>query len=94
MIVGGGRVSAHVDDISPLRCHPDGSAHYSWLPVLRHNLAGMLADAGRRAKGVHGHQRCNLTCETVWVDDEGISSLVQAAGSSGEAAPPSPRDEP
>ena len=82
VIVGGGRVSAHVDDVSPLRCNPDGSAHYSWLPVIRHNVAGMVADVGRRVRGVHGQERCNLTCETVWVDDEGIAGLVAAAGSS------------
>ena len=81
VIVGGGRLSAHIDYVSPLRCAPDGSARYSWLPVLRHNLAGMLADLGRRVQGSHGHQRCNLTCEAVWVDEEGISGLVHAASS-------------
>ena len=82
VVIGDGRVSAHVDDISPLRCNPDGSAHYSWVPVLRHNVAGLLADLGRRLEGSHGSQRCNLECEAVWVDDEGISDLVRAAGSS------------
>ena len=81
VIVGGGRISAHLDDVSPLRCNPDGSAHYSWVPVVRHNIAGMLADAGRRSRGLHGQERCNLECETVWVDDQGIAGLVAAAGS-------------
>jgi len=79
VLLSGGRISAHLDDISPLRCNPDGSAHYSWLPVIRHNAAGLVAELGRRLHGVHGQQRCNLVCETVWVDDEGISELVAAA---------------
>ena len=94
VIVGGGRVSAHIDDVSPLRCAPDGSARYSWLPVLRHNLAGMLADVGRRVQGSHGHQRCNLTCESVWVDEEGISGLVEAAGSRPSGAAACHQDQP
>ncbi len=81
VIVGGGRISAHVDDVSPLRCASDGSARYSWVPVVRHNIAGMAADAGRRVRGLHGQERCNLECETVWVDDEGIAGLIAAAGS-------------
>ena len=85
VLVGGGRVSAHVDDVSPLRCEPDGSSRYSWVPVLRHNVAGMAADFGRRLHGVHGQQRCNLVCETVWVDGEGIAELVASAGSSPSA---------
>lgn len=78
VIVDGVRVSAHVDDVSPLRCRLDGSAHYSWVPVLRHNLAGLIADVGRRLQGSSGDQRCNLECESVWVDEEGISGLVDA----------------
>jgi len=94
VIIGKGQVSAHVDDISPLRGNADGSAHYSWVPVLRHNLAGMLADLGRRAQGTHGHQRCNLTCEAVWVDDEGIADLIRAAGSSSAAPTDGAADQP
>lgn len=90
VLVGGGRVSAHVDDVCPLRCDPDGSASYSWLPVIRHNVAGMVADLGRRLRGVHGQERCNLECEAVWVDDEGIADLVTAAGGSPPAAAPKP----
>ncbi|MEO5678422.1 MAG: hypothetical protein ABIS47_02030 [Acidimicrobiales bacterium] len=81
VIFDGDQVSAHVDDISPLRRRPDGSARYSWVPVLRHNVVGMLADLGRRLRGTHGQERCNLTCETVWVDHDGIAGLVEAAGS-------------
>ena len=83
VIVGGGRLSAHVDDICPLRLAPDGSARYSWLPVFRHNISGFLADLGRRLQGRHGEERCNLVCEAVWVDDEGIAGLVAAAGGAG-----------
>ncbi len=42
----------------------------------------MVADLGRRLRGVHGQERCNLECEAVWVDDEGIADLVNAAGGS------------
>jgi len=80
IIIGGGRLSAHVDDVCPLRLAPDGSARYSWLPVFRHNISGFLADLGRRLHGHHGEERCNLVCEAVWVDDEGIVGLVAAAG--------------
>jgi len=81
VVVGGGRLSAHVDDVCPLRCRPDGSAHYAWLPVVRHNVVGLVADLGRRLHGDHGQERCNLVCEAVWVDDEGIADLMAAAGS-------------
>ena len=94
VILGGGRVSAHVDDVSPLRCRSDGTAGYSWSPVLRHNLAGMLADVGRRLKGVRGQERCNLTCEAVWVDDEGIAGLIAAAGPTSSAPKGCTEDRP
>lgn len=94
VVVGGGRVSAHVDDVSPLRCNPDGTAGYSWVPVFRHNVAGMVADIGRRLSGVAGQERCNLTCEAVWVDDEGIADLVAAAGSTSSAPTGCAEEEP
>lgn len=80
------KISAHVDEVCPLRSNDDGSAHYSWAPVTRHNAAGMVADLGRRLRGLHGQERCNLVCEAVWVDDEGIADLVAAAGGSGPAS--------
>ncbi|CAA9267437.1 MAG: hypothetical protein AVDCRST_MAG76-3158 [uncultured Acidimicrobiales bacterium] len=91
VLVGGGRISAHVDDVCPLRSEADGSAHYSWAPVIRHNAAGMVADLGRRLRGLHGQERCNLVCESVWVDEEGISDLVAAVGSSPSEPSPSER---
>ncbi|MEJ7766027.1 MAG: hypothetical protein WKF86_11065 [Acidimicrobiales bacterium] len=30
VILGRKRISAHVDDVCPLRCNPDGTASYSW----------------------------------------------------------------
>ncbi len=87
VLVVRGRISAHVDDVCPLRCNPDGSASYSWAPVIRHNVAGLMADLNRRVRGLHGQQRCNLVCETVWVDDEGIADLVaEAAGPAASAS--------
>jgi hypothetical protein len=70
ILIDGNRVSAHVDEVSPLKCRPDGSARYAWGPVLVHNLAGLMADLGRRVRGRDGEQRCGLECELVWVDDE------------------------
>lgn len=70
ILIDGNNVSAHVDEVSPLKCNTDGTARYAWGPVVLHNLAGLLADVGRRVRGRHGEQRCGLECELVWVDDE------------------------
>lgn len=78
VILDGDRVSVHIDEVSPLRCGPDGSFRYSWGRVVAHNLAGGVADVGRRLRGVQGHQRCNLHCEAVWVDDELVAEVVPA----------------
>ena len=72
-----GHVSAHVDEVCPIRCDPGGVAKYTWGLVLAHNFAGVRADVKRRIRGVHGQQRCNLGCEVVWVDgDNSIDDLV------------------
>jgi hypothetical protein len=87
ILIHGNQVSAHVDEVSPLKCNPDGSARYAWGPVVVHNLAGLLADLGRRIRGRHGEQRCGLECELVWVDDE-FAELVAGdveKGSGGDA---------
>ena len=77
IIIDGGRVSAHVDDVCPLRCRPDGSVRFSWGLVIAHNLSGLVSDLGRRVRGKHGQQRCNLGCEMVWVDDDSsIADLI------------------
>ncbi|HUQ64121.1 MAG TPA: hypothetical protein VM121_10240 [Acidimicrobiales bacterium] len=83
ILIDGNRVSAHVDEVSPLKCGTDGSAHYAWGPVLVHNVAGLFADLGRRLRGRHGEQRCGLECEVVWVDDE-FSDLMSDGGPIGE----------
>ncbi len=87
ILIDGNHVSAHVDEVSPLKCNPDGSARYAWGPVVAHNLAGLLADLGRRVRGRHGEQRCGLECELVWVDDE-FAGLVAVDVEKAQAATP------
>jgi hypothetical protein len=70
VIIDGNRVSAHVDDISPLRRRRDGSIGYSLPRILAHNVSGALADLNRMVRGASGEHRCNLDCEVVWVDDD------------------------
>jgi len=71
IIIDGDRVSAHVDEISPLVIRADGSCRYSWGRVVAHNLLIALSDIARRARGQHGLQRCNLRCQAEWVDEHG-----------------------
>lgn len=81
IVIHGDQISAHLDDISPLRPRRDGSYHYAWGPVLAHNLMVVIGDAARRVRGQHGTQRCNLRCEAEWYDDivtDGDTSLVTA----------------
>lgn len=90
IIVDGNRVSAHVDEVCPLRRGRGGVVRYSWLRVVAHNLSGAVADIGRRLHGVHGEQRCNLGCEVVWVDDQisGFAADLEATSSSAPGARP------
>jgi len=76
IIIGDNSVTAHVDEVSPLRCTTEGATGYSAAPVLAHNLSGFLASLGRRLPGVHGSHRCTLGCEMVWVDDGEIADLA------------------
>jgi len=69
ILIDGDTVSAHVDSVSPLVVRADGSSRYSWGRVMAHNLLVLISDVGRRVKGQHGSQRCNLRCQTEWVDD-------------------------
>ncbi len=69
IVVRGDRVSAHVDEVSPLVVRTDGSCRYAWGRVLAHNVAVLVGDVARRARGLHGRQRCNLRCEAVIVQD-------------------------
>jgi hypothetical protein len=84
IIIDGNRVTAHVDEISPLRRRPDGSFSYSLLRVLAHNLSGAGADLARLLRGAHGEQRCNLECEAVWIDGDAAGTPALTA------SPPSP----
>jgi hypothetical protein len=70
ILIAGNQVSAHVDDVSPLRVQADGSSRYAWGRVVAHNLLVVIGDAARRLRGVHGVQRCHLHCEVEWFDDE------------------------
>lgn len=69
IVIRGDRVSAHVDDISPLVVRADGSCGYAWGRVLAHNVLVAAGDVGRRVRGLQGHQRCNLRCSAERVDD-------------------------
>ncbi|HEV2759863.1 MAG TPA: hypothetical protein VGV86_09885 [Acidimicrobiales bacterium] len=69
ILIDGAEVSAHVDEISPLRVRPDGSTRYAWGRVVAHNLLVVIGDAARRVRGLHGAQRCNLHCDVEWFDD-------------------------
>jgi len=66
-----GNVSAHVDDVSPLRRRADGSWKYAWGRVVAHNILVVIEDGARRLRGVKGTQRCTLRCAVEWHDDEG-----------------------
>ena len=69
IVIRGDRVSAHVDDVSPLVLRPDGTIHYAWGRVVAHNLAVLVTDLARRVRGLHGQQRCTLRCEAELVDE-------------------------
>lgn len=74
ILISGDQVSAHVDEISPLRVRPDGSCSYAWGRVLAHNLLAMLGDAARRGRGRHGSHRCHLRCGVEWFDEDAEES--------------------
>ncbi len=70
IVIDGERVSAHVDEVSPLRLRADGSSRYAWGRVMTHNLLAVAADAARRVRRQHGAQRCDLHCQVEWFDGE------------------------
>jgi len=70
IVIAGEQVSAHVDEISPLRVQADGSSRYAWGRVLAHNLLVLIGDTARRVRGQHGLQRCDLHCNVEWFDDD------------------------
>lgn len=69
IVIAGERVSAHVDEISPLRLQADGSSKYAWGRVLAHNVLVLIGDTARRVRGQRGVQRCDLHCNVEWFDD-------------------------
>ena len=71
IVIDGDKVSAHVDDVSPLRLRADGTTRYAWGRVVAHNLLAVSADAARRLRRQHGAQRCDLHCQAEWFDDDG-----------------------
>lgn len=71
VLIDGDKVSAHVDEVSPLVARADGSSRYSWGRVVAHNLLVVIGDVARRARGLHGSQRCRLRCQVEWFDDQG-----------------------
>ncbi len=64
------RVSAHVDEISPLLVAADGSCRYSWARIVAHNLVLAATEVARRIRGQVRHQRCDLRCGAEWIDDD------------------------
>ncbi|MDQ6728216.1 MAG: hypothetical protein M3066_18955 [Actinomycetota bacterium] len=70
ILIKGDRVSAHVDEVSPLIVGADGTCRYSWGRIIAHNVVLAAADVARRIRHQVGPQRCNLRCEAEWVDEE------------------------
>lgn len=73
--VAGNRISAHVDDVSPVKQCADGKTRYSWARVLAHNVFVIANDVASRLRGGHGKHRCDLDCDVVWVDEDGAIEL-------------------
>lgn len=69
-VVSGQRISAHVDEVSPLVRRGDGSYRYAWGRVVAHNLLALIADLSCRLRGGPARGRCNLDCEVEWFEDE------------------------
>lgn len=63
--VQGDRVTAHIDEVSPLAVDPDGGSRYSVRRAVAHNLSGMARDLVSLLRGTQGDHRCELSCE--WV---------------------------
>lgn len=70
VLIQGARVTAHVDEISPLVMGANGTHHYAWRRVVAHNLLVLIGDITRRLRGQQGAQRCDLECEVECFDDE------------------------
>ncbi|MGH9182245.1 MAG: hypothetical protein ACRDZ9_00195 [Acidimicrobiales bacterium] len=71
VVIEGNRVSTHVDRVSPLGIRKSGHpCRYSLPRILLHNLSGMFDHLVLFLRGRLGQQRCQLTCEPVWEDDQ------------------------
>ena len=57
VVIDGGRVSVHVDRISPIKSRPDGSARLSITRIFAHNLAGAHGELARRMRRRVGADR-------------------------------------
>ena len=79
IVIDGDQVSAHVDEVSPLRLRADGSIRYAWGRVVTHNLLAVAGGTARRIRGEHGAQRCDLRCQMEWFDDDGHSDDHEVA---------------
>jgi hypothetical protein len=67
--VDGNRVTAHVDEVSPLAVEADGQSRYSVPRTVAHNLSGMARDLVLLVRGRQGDHRCELDCE--WIPAKG-----------------------
>ena len=83
------RVSVHVDRVSPLSTRSGERSRYSFLRVLRHNVAHGIDSSVRLWRRQPGDHRCELDCEIVTVKDDTSDSPVmyefscRAAGAQG-----------
>ena len=67
--VDGNRVTAHVDDVSPLALDAGGRSRYSIRRAAQHNLVGMARDLSWLLRGRQGDHASVLDCEWDVPDD-------------------------
>jgi GNAT superfamily N-acetyltransferase len=75
--VDGNRVTAHVDEVSPLAVDPDGPSRYSVPRAVAHNLSGMARDLVLLVRGRQGDHRCELDCEWITAQGAGASAEIR-----------------
>lgn len=91
LCVDGNRVTAHVDQVSPLNLRRGGRFRYSVAAVVAHAVEDVGRRGVRRLMGRATNEHCHLDCEIVWVDDDdeagvGAGAEAGADGSSGKAS--------
>jgi hypothetical protein len=74
--VEGNRVTAHIDEVSPLDVESHSPSGYSVRRAVVHNLAGMAADLVSLLRGRQGDHRSALDCE--WVTKTAQSTPDEA----------------